>query len=78
MYVGDGMPCGVVGGTYVGCGQGGGCYTSTGPTSTGQTGTCKAAVREGAACDNVVGPPCLPPGRCIDGTCFIPDANKCG
>src|SRR5207248_11208761 len=45
-------------------------------------GTCKAKVKEGAACDTVLGPFCLPPGKCVTssgsaGTCTIPDGNKC-
>jgi hypothetical protein len=83
MYVGDGMPCGTVGGTFVSCGAAGSCYTSTGIAGSGEAGTCKAAAADGAACDTVVGPPCLSPARCMtsggtSGTCAAPDAKVCG
>jgi hypothetical protein len=83
-YVGDGMSCGTVGASFVGCGSGGSCYTSTGVTVSGETGTCKAAAADGAACDVVVGPPCLNPARCIvtagqtQGICVVADPRTCG
>jgi hypothetical protein len=83
-YVGDGMSCGTVGISFVGCAMGGNCYTSTGIAGSGETGTCKAAVPDGAACDLVVGPPCLSPARCVvatgetQGTCVVADPRTCG
>jgi hypothetical protein len=83
-YVGDGMSCGTVGIAFVGCANGGTCYTSTAATTSGETGTCKAAAPDGAACDIVAGPPCLSPARCVvaaggtEGTCVVADPRTCG
>jgi hypothetical protein len=82
MYVGDGMPCGTVGGTFIQCGAAGNCYTSAGLIGTGEAGTCKAAAPDGAACDTVVGPPCLTPARCMtsggsSGVCALVDGKVC-
>ena len=83
-YAGDGMPCGLVGGGFVGCGAGGSCFTSSGLAEQGQSGTCKAAAADGAACDVVLGPNCLTPARCItkpggsSGVCTLPDGKMCG
>jgi hypothetical protein len=83
VVVGDGMSCNAVGSSYVLC-SGGTCYTSTGPAPGNQTGTCKAAVADGSACDIVVGPPCLNPARCVvangqtQGVCVFVDSATCG
>ncbi len=80
-YASDGMPCGVMSdGLVVSCGRNGICDRAKGSA----TGTCKAAVAEGAACDTKAGPPCLPPANCITGAstvtsgiCRIIDASTC-
>jgi hypothetical protein len=62
----------------------GGCYTATGQAGEPDTGTCKADVDPGAACDTMLGPACKPPGRCVvvpnstAGTCMTPDPSICG
>ena len=62
----------------------GACYTDTGQAAEPQTGTCKADVGAGAACDTTLGPACKPPGRCVTGasssagTCMTPDPTACG
>jgi hypothetical protein len=83
-YVGDGMPCGIVNGAFVGCSGGGACYTASGVALAGEMGMCKTAAADGAACDTVVGPPCLTPARCVtsagvtSGTCTVPAGSTCG
>jgi hypothetical protein len=52
-----------------------------------KTGVCKTAAADGAACDNdpAIGPPCLPPAKCVvpsgssgtAGTCTVPNAATC-
>ncbi len=41
------------------------------------TGTCLAAAADGAPCDPLNGPNCLPPASCVDGACTIPDPTIC-
>ncbi len=84
-YVGDGAPCGDLSTTSHAECTAGGCYTSTGPAGSGQTGTCKADTADGTACDIVLGPGCVTPARCVltgadgsDGTCEIPLGATCG
>jgi len=79
--VADGQPCGDVGPAYVPCDAGGLCVKPAGS----QTGTCVGAAPVGAACDSVLGPPCLSPAKCISasgtgtsGTCRSPDPASCG
>jgi hypothetical protein len=81
----DGAPCGPSTADVVRslC-KAGGCYTDTGLAAEPQTGTCKADVDPGAACDTMLGPACKPPGRCVvgvnstAGTCMTPDPTACG
>ena len=40
-------------------------------------GTCEAAALEGAACDAVNGPNCLPPASCLFGVCTSIDPASC-
>ncbi len=82
--VSEGAPCGALpDGTYANCLNGGNCYTATGLAQSGQTGTCKSAAAEGAACDINLGPPCLFPARCVlvdassAGTCAFGDPSVC-
>jgi hypothetical protein len=69
----DGQPCGTVNGGQVLCKAGGLCVGATAL----QPGTCKAPVADGAACNDVSGPPCLSPAKCVQGTCRMPDAAAC-
>ena len=62
----------------------GSCYTASGAAAEPQTGTCKADVAPGAACDTMLGPACMPPARYVvtpsstAGTCMTPDPTACG
>jgi hypothetical protein len=69
----DGQPCGTVAGAQVVCTGGGLCAGAT----LVQSGTCKAPVADGVACNDVTGPPCLSPAKCVRGTCRLPDAATC-
>ncbi len=82
-----GQTCGVFGTAPVTgeavCNAGGLCAKAN---ATDATGTCVAAALDGKACnsDATVGPPCLPPAKCVpssagvtSGTCVVPDATKC-
>lgn len=79
----DGAACGPSTDTGRAACKAGGCYTATGPASESQSGTCKADVGAGAACDLMLGPACKPPGRCVlgtnstAGTCTTPDPTTC-
>ena len=85
--VGAGQTCGVLGSAPITgealCNAGGLCAKVN---TSDATGTCVAAAADGAACDSdtSVGPPCLPPAKCVAitagttaGTCIVPDATKC-
>jgi hypothetical protein len=81
-FVGDGAPCGVLGGdSFAGC-TAGACYTAKGLAGPGEMGACKANAADGAACDVATGPGCEFPARCIlgngtAGTCRVPGGG-CG
>ncbi len=68
-----GKPCGTVAGVETLCEAGGLCAGA----SAIQAGSCKAPVADGAACDAVAGPPCLPPAKCVKSLCRMPDAAVC-
>jgi len=69
-----GGPCGVsADGTVSICGAAGACPLPDGAT----TGTCQAAVLEGAACDPAQGPNCLPPGTCLGNVCASLNPSSC-
>src|SRR5262249_27702027 len=83
-YVGNGMPCGSMNNTFFGCAGGGDCYTALGRLAeSGESGTCKAPAADGAACDLVSGPLCLPRARCVvfqggtAGVCTVPNGLAC-
>lgn len=84
-YGDDGAACGPSTADVVkaGC-KAGNCYTATGQAAEADSGTCKADVDPGAACDTMLGPACKPPGRCVvtpnttAGTCMTPDPSVCG
>lgn len=67
-----GETCGFVDGTIVGCEAAGKCKVTTGQ----MTGTCQAAVADGAAC-TADGPDCQAPADCVNGVCTIPDPLAC-
>jgi hypothetical protein len=81
-YETNGKPCGQINGTFVSCALGQ-CFTATGPTMAGETGTCKTNAADGQPCDVQLGPLCTSPARCIitgsgaAGTCTIPSADSC-
>jgi hypothetical protein len=85
-YVAAGEACGDLSTTAHAECVAGGCYTSTGPATSGQTGTCKSDAADGTACDTVLGPGCMTPARCVltgadggtSGTCEIPLGATCG
>jgi hypothetical protein len=83
-YGDDGAACGPSTDTGRAACKAGGCYTASGPAPEAQTGTCKADVGAGGACDIMLGPQCKPPGRCVvagtstAGSCTIPDPTACG
>ena len=82
MFVGDGMPCGVLSSGFASC-TAGGCYTDKGLAGAGETGTCKADAADDGSCDIVAGPACQLPARCVvkgggnSGKCTIP-TGTCG
>jgi hypothetical protein len=45
------------------------------PAGGGLTGTCPAAVKDGASCNGTRD--CLPPAVCAGGTCQVPDPKNC-
>ncbi len=89
--VAAGMPCGAIGAKpitgFADCEAGGACIKGAAADATGR---CAAPAPDGTACDSdiTVGPPCLPPAKCVPdagspagttaGTCTVPDATKCG
>jgi hypothetical protein len=81
-YVGDGQPCGYIGGGVSQC-SGGTCYSSAGPYFSyagPMTGVCKAFAADGAACDTAQGPGCMTGARCVTsggtaGVCTPPVAS---
>ena len=41
-------------------------------------GTCSAAVADGMACGTgMAGPSCMPPAKCVGGTCTLPNPSAC-
>jgi hypothetical protein len=70
--VGD--PCGsTADGAVTLCAASGFCLTGGVSTS----GMCEAAAPEGAACDVVAGPNCMPPAACLDNVCTIFNPATC-
>jgi len=57
--------------TYNACGASGSCSPIL-------AGKCVAAAPDGAPCSAAeAGPPCLPPARCVNGRCGLPDPSVC-
>ena len=84
LFATDGQPCGALSSTTFTQCLAGSCFSSTGTVSgAGATGTCKADVTEGAACDYVLGPFCQTPSRCVptgggsSGLCMLANGT-CG
>lgn len=71
-FANPGETCGLVDGTFVGCAAGGDCNIASGTTS----GTCQAALADGAACSED-GPGCQEPAECRNGVCTISDPGAC-
>jgi hypothetical protein len=63
-----GQLCGSIGNANVRtlCGASGFCNSS---------GTCQAAVSDGAACDPLTGPNCMPPAQCLGKMCTVLGAS---
>jgi hypothetical protein len=69
---GPGEACGLQGTDYIACKGGGFCKTMM-----NGAGTCVAPAADGAACDEVMGPRCLPGARCSSGKCVLADGSSC-
>jgi hypothetical protein len=75
-----GQTCGLVSASFYSCKAGAACIKSS-PMNA--TGICTAAAEDGKACDEVNGPPCLAPAKCIPtgtgsaGVCTLPDPSAC-
>jgi hypothetical protein len=65
-----GQLCGAPQGKIVYCKASGFCSYKPGAT-------CLPASADGAGCDDLSGPRCLPPARCAAGTCKLPQDAKC-
>jgi hypothetical protein len=65
--------CGAMGDGRVVCAAEGTCHIATGQS----TGTCTASAADGAACAASKGLNCLPPARCVGGTCRLSGADSC-
>jgi len=69
-----GGPCGnAADGTLTLCAGSGLCQSADGSTM----GTCQAVAADGAACDPVNGPTCLPPATCLGTACALLDPTTC-
>jgi hypothetical protein len=68
-----GQACGNLAGNHVVCAAQGFCKLPAGQT----TAMCLGVAGDGAACDDVMGPICAIPARCVNGTCQLPDAANC-
>jgi hypothetical protein len=64
--VSAGQPCGFIGNANLST-----QCESSGFCSSGNGGTCQAALNDGAACDAMTGPRCLAPAQCIANVCLI-------
>ena len=62
-----GQPCGFIAGGVTLCRASGFCRMVQGQAS----GTCVAAAADGATCNDLSGPSCMPPAACINGTCQL-------
>lgn len=70
LFAGAGNVCGFMGNTVTACTAGSNCQNN------GQlTGVCGATAKDGASCSATV--PCLPPARCINGNCRLPNSRSC-
>jgi hypothetical protein len=69
-----GGPCGnAADGTLTLCAGSGLCQSADGATM----GTCQAVATDGAACDPLNGPSCLPPAACLGTACALLDPTTC-
>ena len=67
-----GEACGLQGTDYIACKGGAFCKMAM-----GGAGTCLAPAADGAACDEVAGPKCLPGARCSGAVCVLSDGSSC-
>jgi hypothetical protein len=76
----SGFECGTLNGGTAGACIAGECYKGSRPQRPGEIGTCKGYVQEGQglACDEVAGPLCMPPARCVSAVCKLPSSAACG
>lgn len=65
--------CGIVGSDFFECTTSGHCKLASGKLS----GTCLAHAADGADCDAVNGPNCMPPALCVNKKCTLPDPSSC-
>ncbi len=70
-YAKTGEACNIVGNGFAVCASSGTCKTQ------GGTSVCLAAAADGAPCDEMAGPKCTPPARCVSGACKIEDPATC-
>ncbi len=71
--VAAGQPCGFLNMEIVGCASNGFCRVPMGMMS----GTCIAPAADGAACDQMQGPKCLPGALCVNNVCALNDTTTC-
>lgn len=74
VYAREGEPCGNLSTGSVECAGALRCSDRSGSTAIGQ---CVAPAEDGAPCDDDVGPGCVPPARCVDKACTLPDVAAC-
>jgi hypothetical protein len=67
-----GQACGALDAGYAACSAGASCVSSD---SKATTGTCQAAVSDGASCQN--DGQCLSPASCVGGTCKVQEPGAC-
>jgi hypothetical protein len=80
-----GEACGLIGGSIALCGPGDFslaivCKGFVPPSATqpmGAPGLCQTPAADGAMCNNMTGPACIPPSICVDGSCNIKDPSAC-
>jgi hypothetical protein len=66
-----GGPCGLLAKPPAVCSAGGTCSNLL------LSGVCASAAADGATCDALKGPNCIPPAQCVSGRCTLPDPNSC-
>jgi len=80
-----GQPCGLVSDVLFQCTADSVCIKQAAVGDAGATSTCVARAADGASCNTLAGPDCLPPSRCLgtlldagaSGTCTLPGTTAC-